>query len=120
MKMTETAKIQVKTSNANGMEEDKEWLTFVRNEALNAQNAQYISWAAFHATHTERSPICVGLPALLPMWRESSKSSAIIKHFMMVIAKATEFLNPFSILYMQLVSNFNRILPISVGRNVLL
>ena len=36
IKMTETTKIPVKTSNANGMEDDKVWLTFFRNEALNA------------------------------------------------------------------------------------
>ena len=36
IKMTETTKIPVKTSNANAMEDDKVWLTFFRNEALNA------------------------------------------------------------------------------------
>ena len=74
------------------MEDDKECLTFVRNEST--ENAQNISWAAFHATHTGRSPICADLSALLPLWRESSKSFAMTKHSMMVIAKAIEFLNP--------------------------
>ena len=92
--MTETTKIPVKTSNANEMEGNKEWLTFVRNEALNAQNAQNVSWAAFHATNAERSPVCADLSALLSMWRESSQSPVMIKHSIMVIGKAaTEFLN---------------------------
>ena len=94
IKMTEATKILVKTSSANEMEDDKEWLTFVRNESLNVQNAKNVSWAALHVTHTERSPICADFSALLPMWRESSKSPAMLKHSMMVIAKAIEFLNP--------------------------
>ena len=71
------------------MEDDKEWLTFVRNESTG--NAQNVSWAVFHATQTERAPICADLSALLPLWRESSKSPAMINHFMMVIAKAINF-----------------------------
>ena len=47
------------------MEDDKEWLTYVRNEST--ENAQNVSWTAFHATHTERSPICADLSVLLPM-----------------------------------------------------
>ena len=89
--MAEITKIPVKTSNANGMEDDKEWLTFVRNERT--ENAQNVSREAFHATNTERSSICADLSALLPMWRESSKSPAMMKHSIMVIAKAIEFLN---------------------------
>ena len=94
IKMTETTKIRVKSSNANKMEDDKKWLTFVRNEALNAQNAKNVSWAVFHGTHTERSPICADLSALLSMWRESCHSPVMIEYSIMVIAKATEFLNP--------------------------
>ena len=45
IKMTETTKISVKTSNANGMKDDKEWLIFARNEGTG--NAQKDSWAAF-------------------------------------------------------------------------
>ena len=45
IKMTETTKIPVKTSNANDMKDDKEWLIFVRNEGIG--NAQKDSWAAF-------------------------------------------------------------------------
>ena len=88
--MTETIKIPVKTSSANGIEDDKEWLTLVRNES--SENVQSVFWVVFHATHTERSPICYDLSALLPMSRESSKSPAMIKHSMMVMAKATKFL----------------------------
>ena len=90
--MAETTKIPVKISNRNGMDDNKEWLTFVRTESN--ENAQNVSWAAFHATHTERSPICTDLSVILPLWRESSKSPAIIKHSIMVIVKAIEFLNP--------------------------
>ena len=45
IKMTETTKIPVKTSNANDMKDDKECLIFVRNEGTG--NAQKDSWAAF-------------------------------------------------------------------------
>ena len=74
------------------MEDDKEWLTYVRNEST--ENTQNVSWAAFHATHTERSPICADLSVLLPFWREPSKSPALTKHSMTVTAKEIKFLNP--------------------------
>ena len=38
------------------MEDDKERLTFIRNES--AENAQNVSWVVFHTTHTKSSPPC--------------------------------------------------------------
>ena len=94
IKMAETTQIAAKTSkeNGNGIEDDKERLTFDRNVCT--ENAQNVSWAAFHATHTERSPICTDLSVLLPIWREPSKPPALTKHSMRVTTKAIKFLNP--------------------------
>ena len=94
IKMAETTQIAAKASkeNGNGIENDKQRLTFDRNVCT--ENAQNVSWAAFHATHTERSPICTDLSVLLPIWREPSKPPALTKNSMRVTAKAIKFLNP--------------------------
>ena len=51
-------------------------------------------WAAYHAKKIESKNVSADLSAVPPMWRDISKSPAMIKHALMVIAKAVEFLNP--------------------------
>ena len=74
------------------MDDDKEWLTFVRNKST--ENVKNVFRAVLHATDTERSPVCGDLSPLLPTWRESSKSPTVTKHSMMIMEKAIESFSP--------------------------
>ena len=74
------------------MDDDKEWLTFVRNKST--ENVKNVFRAVLHATDTERSPVCGDLSPLLPTWRQSSKSPTVTKHSMMIMEKAIESFNP--------------------------
>ena len=54
---------------------------------------QTVTWASYHANQDKSTPTrCIN--ALLPLFRDDSKSIAIIRHSMDVVNKATEFLNP--------------------------
>ena len=52
-----------------------------------------LTWAGFHAERSNREKFSPDSTALLPLFREASKSSAMIKHSLDVIKKAVTFLN---------------------------
>ena len=60
-------------------QKESDWMEIVRESSNDSESA---------LKHPDIS-------ALLPMWRESSKSPAIIKHAISVITRAVEHLNPF-------------------------
>lgn len=67
------------------LEEDKIWLDQIDQP----------SWAVFHARReTQLLKLKEDISALLPIWRDDSKSPATIKHALDVIKRAIEFLNP--------------------------
>ena len=67
------------------VEEDKMWL----------DESDQPSWAVFHARReTQIHKLKEDISALLPIWRDESKSPATIKHSLDVIKRAIEFLNP--------------------------
>ena len=74
------------------LDSDKEWLNAVR--ARDQDISEDLSWAAYHAKKSENQNVGTGLPSLLPLWRETSKSLSMIKHALIVISKAVDFLNP--------------------------
>jgi len=88
----ESHEILREVTEVTGIDDDNEWLTAVRTK--DAETSTDISWAAYHAKHTQARNDFADLSALLPMWRDASKSPAMIKHALMVIARAVEFLNP--------------------------
>ena len=53
-----------------------------------------LSWAAYHASHATEKKQHFDLSALLPVWRDDSKSPAIIKHSLDVVKDAVAYLNP--------------------------
>ena len=73
---------------------EEEWLEYVQECIENQQQDQLdISWAGFHAYRTENVNTIPNSTALLPLFREVSKSPAMIKHALDVIWRAVNFLN---------------------------
>ena len=64
--------------------EDQDW--------LNDQNAT--PWAVFHAKKCMPITKQPDISAMLPIWRDDSKSPATIKHLLDVLIHATDYLNP--------------------------
>ena len=52
------------------------------------------SWAVFHARKLESSSGNPDLSAMLPIWRDDSKSPATIKRLLNIFIQAIEYLNP--------------------------
>ena len=80
----------------NGFQGEREWLENVF-EKLNQgelQNNEYISWAAYHASMQNELPQNVCLSAILPLFKEQAHSPAMIRHSMIVVRDAVQFLNP--------------------------
>ena len=80
----------------NGFQGEQEWLENVF-EKLNhgeLQNNEYISWAAYHASMQNELPQNVCLIAMLPLFKEQAHSPAMIRHSMIVVRDAVQFLNP--------------------------
>ena len=80
----------------NGFQGEREWLENVF-EKLNQgelQNNEYISWAAYHASMQNELPQKVCLSAMLPLFKEQAHSPAMIRHSMIVVRDAVQFLNP--------------------------
>jgi hypothetical protein len=72
------------------------WLSSVF-EALQKENLEKdenISWSAYFASHQPSVPRPPAITGLLPLFRESAHSLAMVKHGMDVISQATEHLNP--------------------------
>ena len=55
---------------------------------------QSFSWSAYHSKNSNDETIVMTKTGLLPLFRESAHTIAMIKHGADVISKATEFLNP--------------------------
>ena len=66
------------------------WLENVRKDDGSSKN---ISWAAYHANVCKEKAHS-DLSALLPIWRDESKSPAMIKHALDMISLAVNHLNP--------------------------
>ena len=75
-------------------ESETSWLEHVQSciEA-DKQDQLDLTWAGFHAERSNREKFSPDSTALLPLFREASKSSAMIKHSLDVIKKAVTFLN---------------------------
>ena len=72
---------------------DQEWLEYVRKTEP-ASDVYNLSWSAYHAGHSTKTPKHEDMSALLPVWREDSKSPAMIKHSMNIVKDVVEYLNP--------------------------
>jgi hypothetical protein len=53
-----------------------------------------VSWAAFHSRNGNEDTTMPAVTALLPLFRDDSKSVAMLRHSMSVIEKATSITNP--------------------------
>ena len=53
-----------------------------------------VSWAAYHSRNERRSNPVMTKTGLLPLFRDSAHTIAMIKHGADVIIKATDFFNP--------------------------
>ena len=71
---------------------DKEWLNVVRT--WDEDTSEDFSCVAYQAKKSENQNESADLLVLLPLWRETSKSPAMLKHTLMVVVKVVEFLNP--------------------------
>ena len=78
-------------------ETENQWLQVVETvvSGVEVPASEYVSWGAYHVseekTERDRTP---GISSLLPLFHESSKSPAMMKHAMEIITKAIKFLNP--------------------------
>ena len=75
----------IETPSDASLKEDQNWLNEIEQP----------SWAAFHSRRESQvHKLKEDISALLPIWRDDSKSPATIKHSLDVIKRAIEFLNP--------------------------
>ena len=70
---------------------DDLWLDHVKKE--HSSSPEGVSWAAFHASNADKIPHA-DISSLFPVWRDNSKSPAMIKHFLDTVKDAVEYLNP--------------------------
>ena len=75
--------------------DDCAWLGCVERAVANSSNAvtEHLTWSAFHSDKQPQDSIDSAVTALLPLFRESSNSIAMIKHAMDVIKVAVNHLN---------------------------
>ena len=86
---------QIPEIKANTNIEDIEWLEMVRLVVKDeSEERENISWAAHNASKDSSLTQQADQSAMLPMWRDSSKCPAMIRHAMNKILEATEYLNP--------------------------
>ena len=71
---------------------DREWLEHVK--ATQGSDPENISWAAYHASRSTNEEQYPDLSAVLPVWKDDSKSPAMIKHSLDVVMDAVAYLNP--------------------------
>lgn len=73
---------------------ETKWLDYVRDCIEKSQQGVLdLSWAGFHASKIEKTNDIPDATALLLLFKESSKSPAMIKHALDVIANAVTYLN---------------------------
>ena len=70
---------------------NQKWLDYLQT-AHNGEKTN-ISWAAYHASRSDKRELS-DVSALLPLWRDSSKLPAMIKHSLNIVRDAVAFLNP--------------------------
>lgn len=66
-----------------------EWM-----DAVHSADTDCVSWGAFHASRSQQKDHTPGISSLLPLFHESSKSPAMMKHAMDLVMQAVKFLNP--------------------------
>ena len=66
----------------------------IDNEQLWLQEGGHTSWAVFHDKRSKENKQHADLSALLPIWRDDSKSPSTIRHTIEIIAQAVKHLNP--------------------------
>ena len=71
---------------------DRKWLEHVKG--TEGSDAANISWATYHASQLTEKKQNPDLSALLPVWRDDSKSPAMIMHSLDVVKDAVTYLNP--------------------------
>ena len=71
---------------------DEKWLEYL--QTMQDRDKKNISWAAYHAkTFLQQKKKYSNLSALLPLWRDDSKSPAMIKHSLDIVKDAVTCLN---------------------------
>ena len=71
---------------------DREWLEHVK--ATQGSDPENLSWAAYHASWSTNEKQYPDLSVLLPVWKDDSKSPAMIKHSLDVVMDVAAYLNP--------------------------
>ena len=74
---------------------DIEWLeevSFAPHKEVSGK--EHITWSAFHAAKTDDEARTPATTALLPLFRESAHSFAMIAHAMSIVHSVIAFLNP--------------------------
>ena len=76
-----------------------ESLPAIEEEIVNEEEnwlkeANNIPWSVFHVKKHHSSKTVPDISAMLPIWRDNSKSPATIKHILGVLGPAIEYLNP--------------------------
>ena len=84
-----------KDSLNQAMKDERVWLEHVNyNLRTVVSKATNLSWSAFKANSLSTDiPITPAISSLLPLFNEDSKSTAMIRHSMEVIKKATQIVN---------------------------
>ena len=70
---------------------DHLWLDHATKE--HSSNPEGVSWAAFYASNADKIPLA-DISSLFPVWRDNSKSSAMLKDSLNTVKDAVEYLNP--------------------------
>ena len=70
---------------------DREWLEHVK--AAQGSDPENLSWAAYHASQSTNEKQYPDSSALLPVWKDDSKSPAMIKHSLDIVMDAVAYLN---------------------------
>ena len=68
---------------------DHLWLDHATKE--HSSNPEGVSWAAFYASNADKIPLS-DISSLFPVWRDNSKSSAMLKHSLDTVKDAVEYL----------------------------
>lgn len=84
------------TTFTDEMHHEYQWLDFVGETLKEGENegGAYISWAAFHASRQQKNPVLLSHSSLLPLFKESAHSIAMVRHAMVIIRAAVHKLNP--------------------------
>jgi len=81
---------------SKAIDEEHTWLQSVKTAVLSSGEAAAadVTWSVFHSHNQPKITVNPAVTAMLPLFRESSNSVAMIKHAMEVIAVAVNMINP--------------------------